>query len=278
MEKIKEHLGSIRKTRALQRKKRSNIAIETIAVVGYTNAGKSTLFNRLTAANVVADNRMFSTLDPTLRVLDLPSQRRVLLSDTVGFISNLPPTLIQAFRATLEEVIDSTMILHVVDSSSPHQIEHIHEVEKILRELGADNKEQLIVLNKSDLCNANKVEGPKQTQSTFQEKKAVTVSALHSQEFAELLETIDALLPKNKINEAHYHFSHRDGDYISFLYNNARIKKRNDGPKGVDITALPPESVQKKLAVHTVRKQPLRINSSSSTSHSRNTEIRHPNS
>lgn len=255
--KIKVQLESVRKIRTSQRKKRSSIPLATVALVGYTNAGKSTLFNTLTAAKVVADSHMFSTLDPTLRMLDLPSQRRIILSDTVGFISRLPPTLIQAFRATLEEVADASMILHVVDASSPHQAEHISEVEKVLHELGAKTIARLLVLNKIDLLQSNPTGSTEQTQMVFQEIASVVVSALHSQGLESLLSTIDRLLPEDKVDEVHYRFSHNDGDRINFLYNNAQIMKRSDEPDGVEIIALASESVRRRLVTNAVQEEPI---------------------
>src|ERR1700722_4112434 len=128
--------------------------VPTIALVGYTNAGKSTLFNRLTDAGVLASSRMFSTLDPKLRALVLPSRRRVLLSNTVGFIRNLPHTLIASFRATLEEVEKAEVLLHVQDSSSMQGEQQKEDVEKVLAELGALDKPIVPVMNKVDLLPA----------------------------------------------------------------------------------------------------------------------------
>ena len=128
IKKIEDELEGVRAGRALHRRRRSAVPLATLALAGYTNAGKSTLFNRLTRAGVLADAKMFATLDPTVRPLVLPSRRRVLMSDTVGFIRNLPTTLVKAFRATLEEVNEAALILHVVDASSPAAAEHTAHV------------------------------------------------------------------------------------------------------------------------------------------------------
>ena len=148
--KLEGDLEKVRGERALHREKREAVPVPTVSLAGYTNAGKSTLFNRLTAAGVLADARMFATLDPTVRAITLPSRRRILLSDTVGFVRNLPTTLIEAFRATLEEVADAGLILHVVDVSSEQAGTHVTEVFRVLGEIGASATPQILVLNKSD--------------------------------------------------------------------------------------------------------------------------------
>ena len=152
---LKRELEDVRRVRKQQRHRRAGVPVPTIALVGYTNAGKSTLFNRLTDAGVLASSRMFSTLDPKLRSLVLPSRRKVLLSDTVGFIRNLPHTLITSFRATLEEVEKADLLLHVQDCSSPERERQKEEVEKVLKELGVLGKPILSVLNKVDLLPEN---------------------------------------------------------------------------------------------------------------------------
>src|SRR6266513_30493 len=148
--KIQTSIDEVRKQRALRREARNAVPLGTIALVGYTNAGKSTLFNALSRAEVLVSPRMLATLDPTIRALRLPSNRRVLVSDTVGFIRDLPKGLLTAFRATLEEVQEAALILHVSDVSNPHHDELDEEVEKISRELGVDGRPRLRVLNKVD--------------------------------------------------------------------------------------------------------------------------------
>jgi GTP-binding protein HflX len=135
----------------LQRRQREARAIPVVAVVGYTNAGKSTLFNTLTAASVLAENKLFATLDPTTRYLTLPSHQEVLLTDTVGFIQKLPTTLVAAFRGTLEEVVEADVLLEVVDATHENAIEQSQTVDDVLRELGAAEKPRVTALNKVDL-------------------------------------------------------------------------------------------------------------------------------
>jgi len=148
---IRNRLEAARDIRRQQRQRRTSVPVPTVALVGYTNAGKSTLFNALTQGVQVESSRLFATLDPKLHLITLPSRRRILLSDTVGFIRALPPTLVKAFRATLEEVQMAEVLIHVMDASSPSVNVHRQEVEKILRDLDVDRKPRIEVMNKIDL-------------------------------------------------------------------------------------------------------------------------------
>src|ERR1044071_2298405 len=167
---VKQQLENVRRIRAQQRQRRESVPVATVALVGYTNAGKSTLFNVLTKAGVLASSRMFATLDPTIRAVTLPSKRNVLLSDTVGFIRNLPHTLVTSFRATLEEVQRASLILHVSDASSTLSTEQDIQVEKVLKELEADSKPRLRVMNKVDLLE------PAQRESLRDDSRTIYVS------------------------------------------------------------------------------------------------------
>jgi GTP-binding protein HflX len=189
---VKQQIENVRRIRAQQRQRRESIPVATIALVGYTNAGKSTLFNTLTKSNVVASPRMFATLDPTLRGAELPSKRKVLFSDTVGFIRHLPHTLVSAFRATLEEVQRATLILQVSDASSPVSVEQDTQVESVLKELEADKKPRLRVMNKIDLLS------PKQRDSLRDDSQTIHVSAAKGIGLGTLLEHIDAILEEDR--------------------------------------------------------------------------------
>src|SRR5213079_896362 len=149
--RLERELESVRKTRAIQRQGRKRHQWPVAAVVGYTNAGKSTLLNLLTGADLLAENKLFATLDPTTRSLTLPNRQRLLLTDTVGFLRKLPHTLIESFKATLEEVSEADLLIHVVDLSHPRVDEHIEAVDAVVKELGAYGKQTLMVFNKIDL-------------------------------------------------------------------------------------------------------------------------------
>jgi GTP-binding protein HflX len=154
MQKLEADLKELRKQREVQRKQRRTSPFHTVSIVGYTNAGKSTLLNRLTDAGVLAEDRLFATLDPRTRRLQLPGGETVLLSDTVGFIRKLPTQLVEAFRSTLEEVAEAVLLLHIVDGSAANAQEQIDAVHEVLREIGADHLPELLAVNKADVAPA----------------------------------------------------------------------------------------------------------------------------
>jgi GTP-binding protein HflX len=223
--------------------------------VGYTNAGKSTLFNRLTNAGVVADSRMFATLDPTVRQLTLPSNRRVLLSDTVGFIRNLPTTLVRAFRATLEEVTEASLLLHVIDVSSPHAAQFAGHVGAVLREIGAESTPQILVLNKTDLLPGDDTapEAVRQRllgQAGTGDKPpgAVAVSARTGKGVEDLLRRIDNLLPVDPLATVTFRIPHSEGAAAHLVHEYARVIDRRDRGEYSEVLAEAPESIRKRLA------------------------------
>lgn len=171
--KVQGDLEKVRRHRALLRRPRRRSFLPTIALVGYTNAGKSTLLNAMTRADVPVEDRLFATLDPTIRLLRLPGGKKVLLSDTVGFIRKLPHQLIAAFKATLEEVVEADLLLHVIDTSSPRMEAQVHEVDRVLEELGIPDKPLLRAYNKIDLLG-----GLEATARMSLGRQGVAVSAL----------------------------------------------------------------------------------------------------
>ncbi len=247
--KLRSDLEKVRATRRLQRAKRSSVPIPTFALCGYTNAGKSTLFNALTKASVVADRRMFATLDPTIRKLRLPSRRPALLSDTVGFIRNLPPALVQAFRATLEEVTEATLILHVVDLSAEHGAVHRDQVNRILKDLGARDKPQLLVLNKRDLIERSATERAVQ-RLEGSAARVIAVSAKTGDGLDQLLDSIDALLSQGAVLRKQFRIPYAAGRDLAFLYEHGRVLERRDGDDGVDVLAEVSAALANRLAVY----------------------------
>lgn len=158
IQRLKREIEAVRKHRALYRKRRRRGGVPMVSLVGYTNAGKSTLLNALSKADVLVEDKLFSTLDPVTRRVTLPDQRRILVSDTVGFIHKLPPTVVAAFRATLEELEEADLLLHVVDVTHKNAAEQCQTVEDILRDLGLGHKPRLTLLNKIDLLSSEGAE------------------------------------------------------------------------------------------------------------------------
>jgi GTP-binding protein HflX len=238
---VKQQLENVRRIRNQQRQRRESVPVATVALVGYTNAGKSTLFNALTHADVLASPLMFATLDPTIRGVTLPSRREVLLSDTVGFIRNLPHTLVSAFRATLEEVQRAALILHVSDASSPLSAEQDAQVEKVLKELEADTKPRLRVMNKVDLL------PPLQRKSLQGDTGTVYVSAANGLGIGDLMAQMDRKLAEDPIRRLHLRIPQREGKMLALLEAKARIHARSYLDGLVELEAEAPESIARRL-------------------------------
>ena len=223
IDQLKRDLDSVRRVRRQQRQRREAVPVPTVALVGYTNAGKSTLFNAITGAQVLSSARMFATLDPKLRAIELPSRRRVLLSDTVGFIRNLPHTLVTSFRATLEEVAQAEILIHVRDASSTYGEEQKAQVEKVLGELESLSKPRIEVLNKIDLL-------PEDQRAALLSRKnsrpggenaleatEVPVSALTGEGIPALLAAIDDALHSDPIVEAELRVPQHEGAVLAAI-------------------------------------------------------------
>jgi GTP-binding protein HflX len=231
--RLKKELEQVRRTRGLHRDARKRVPFPVVALVGYTNAGKSTLFNALTGAAVAARDQLFATLDPTMRSLSLPSGRRVILSDTVGFISELPTQLVEAFRATLEEVAEADVILHVRDAAHPDSEAQRADVLAVLAGMAKDGTldenyaDRIIeVLNKADLMGG--------AGAVPRRAGSVVVSALTGEGFAELRAALDARIVSG-MAQARYVIPHGDGARLAWLYAHGEVVAREDGEDAVDV-------------------------------------------
>ncbi len=241
---LRRELERVRGVRRQQRSRRESAPVPTVALVGYTNAGKSTLFNLLTGAEVLESSRMFATLDPKLRAIALPSRRTAVLSDTVGFIRNLPHTLVTSFRATLEEVEKAELLLHVRDAADPLAEEHKAEVEKVLGELDVLGKPRIEVLNKLDLL-------PERARAELLASGmaggAIAVSALRGEGVERLLAAIDTALVADPLEEAELWVPQSAGDALAALESGGTVAERRfeerDGVDGVWLRVAAPRSL-----------------------------------
>ena len=252
IKKVEDDLEGVRAGRALHRRRRGAVPLATLALAGYTNAGKSTLFNRLTESGVLADARMFATLDPTVRPLVLPSRRRVLASDTVGFIRNLPTTLVKAFRATLEEVTEAALILHVVDGSAPSAAEHVAHVTAVLAEIGAAAIPQILVINKVDRlaegdADLDTLQRRLMSGAGHQDQHAVAISALSGEGIDRLLDLIDRVLPMDPLVRTTLRLPAGDGATLALLHEFGRVLSSHYEGEFCDLEVEIPESLKRRL-------------------------------
>ncbi len=243
LDRIKQQLEAVRRIRRQQRGRREAVPVPAVALVGYTNAGKSTLFNALTGAEVLASERMFATLDPKLRQLTLPSRRKVLLSDTVGFLRNLPHALVTSFRATLEEVERAELLLHVRDAASPTLDEQRAQVEAVLQELDVSRKPTLQVLNKIDLLPAD---------ASFP-VGAIPVSGMTGAGLHELLLAIDAALTADPLEEAAFRIPQAEGRVLAALERGANVVQQRFDGNLVYLTVVGPHSLLQRYRRYEVR-------------------------
>jgi GTP-binding protein HflX len=235
---LRQDLEKVRNQRQLQRSKRQGIPIPVVALVGYTNAGKSTLFNALTGAETVTSNQLFATLDPLLRRVKLPNQLEIVLSDTVGFVRKLPHHIVAAFRATLEEVTQADLLLHVVDISSPYWAEQAAAVEEVLAEMGVEKTPRITVLNKVDLL-------PQDTRTqaaTLAGKDSVSVSARRELGISELrdriMQELDAFSVRTELK-----IPYRQAGLVSRLHSQARVTSEIYEDDGIRIEVELPRSL-----------------------------------
>lgn len=222
--RIRRELESVKASRQLHRAKRLSVPIPTVSLVGYTNAGKSTLFHALTKAEVLVEDKLFATLDPTVRRVKLPSGREILMSDTVGFIRKLPHALVESFKATFEEIEGADLLLHVIDVSHPLKKDQIQMVHHVLKEIGLSKKDMIEVYNKIDLTGG----------SVKPEKGKIYVSANKRINIEELLHTLDRVISKGN-KKLTVHIPYKDGSLIAFLHQHSRILAKSYTEEGLRV-------------------------------------------
>ncbi len=247
--KLKRELETVRRTRDLHRAKRKKVPFPVVAIVGYTNAGKSTLFNKLTGAGVLAEDMLFATLDPTLRRVRLPHGTPIILSDTVGFISDLPTHLVAAFRATLEEVVEADLVIHLRDISDPDTAAQAEDVERILGDLGvdaADANRVVEVWNKIDLLD----EGNRErllAESTDAKRPPIAISAVTGEGIDALKALIETRV-SGELQSVEITLQPAQLGMVDWLYRNGDVVKRTDNEDGsVSLSLMATESAREEI-------------------------------
>lgn len=237
---LKEQLEEVQKHRDLIRSQREKKRTKVAAIVGYTNAGKSTLLNKLTGADVLEEDQLFATLDPTTRVLDLPGRQQILLTDTVGFIRKLPHHLIEAFKSTLEEAKFADLILHVVDASSPQKEEHMHVVYDTLRQLGVSDKKIVTLFNKQDICT------DKEQLRDFQADYVLNISAKSRQGLDELKELLEQILREDQIYIERL-YPYEKAGIIAQIRSSGEVVEEEYLPEGIAVKAYVPIEIYNRI-------------------------------
>ena len=230
---LKEQLEEVQRHRTLIRTQRDKSRTKVAAIVGYTNAGKSTLLNALTGAGVLEEDQLFATLDPTTRVLDLPGKQQILLTDTVGFIRKLPHHLIEAFKSTLEEAKYADIILHVVDASNPRKETHMHVVYDTLKQLGVENKKVITLFNKQDLCL------DKEQLRDFQADHILNISARTGEGLEKVKEILEQTLREDQVYIERL-YPYEQAGKISVIRKHGQVLQEEYLPEGISVKAYIP--------------------------------------
>ncbi len=233
--RLERELEEVRKQRRVHRQQRRRAALPVVALVGYTNAGKSTLLNAMADADVLVADKLFATLDPTTRRISLPGGREILMTDTVGFIQKLPPTLVAAFRATLEEVEEADILLHVVDITHPHVLAQAEAVGKVLEELGVTDKPMVVALNKIDLLSDPK--GARRVAKAF--PNSVAISAARKIGLEELKDRLKSVLEAQLVH-VRVEIPYTRGELVSLFHQRGVVESEEHGPEGTRISGLLP--------------------------------------
>lgn len=239
IDRLKSELATVRKQRQTMRHQRERVPVPHAAIVGYTNAGKSSLLKRLTGAAVLVEDKLFATLDTTTRKIELPNKQRLLLTDTVGFVRKLPHLLVEAFKATLEEALTANFLIHVIDASQPDIIDIYKTTIEVLRELGADEKETVIVLNKVDL-----IQDESQVHALRLEFPDACFVSVHSGEgIGHLLEVLSDILSRSTV-VLDYAIPHSRGDLVAKLHQDANVLSLEYEAEHIAVTASIPQRLR----------------------------------